>query len=321
MFDWNDLKTFLAVAREGSTLGAAKTLGVNQTTVARRIEALEAAVGLKLFERGQTGSRLTEAGQELVADAERMAQEAAAFANRAQAVRRGTTGALRVTISEALANAFLAPALGPFRTLYPDIKVEMLVSEAFLDLEKGEADLAIRGTAAAALEDSALIARKLADVDWGIYCSRDYAIRHGIPARADQIQDHVLIGGDGDLASMAAMRWMTERASRAEVHTRSNSLTNLIVAAKAGLGLAPLPKLIVDQEPQLCLCMDIPDFPSAIHILTRPDMKDTPRVRAFIDFLVPHFGARRRALEEAGRANQAAIAQSVAEARALAGQV
>src|SRR5512141_2716795 len=97
MFDWNDLKAFLAVARGGSTLAAAKALGINQTTVARRIEALEAALGLKLFERGQAGSRLTEAGRDLMAEAEKVEQASAAFRSRASSHQRGLQGSLRIT--------------------------------------------------------------------------------------------------------------------------------------------------------------------------------------------------------------------------------
>src|SRR4051812_9814260 len=104
MFDWNDLKAFLAVARGGSTLAAAKALGVNQTTAARRIETLEQAVSLKLFERGQTGSRLTEAGRDLLGEAERVERACEAFDNRAKAHQRGLTGSIRITCIEILAN-------------------------------------------------------------------------------------------------------------------------------------------------------------------------------------------------------------------------
>jgi DNA-binding transcriptional LysR family regulator len=319
LFDWNDLKAFLAVARGGSTLAAARALKINQTTVARRIEALEADVGLKLFERGQAGSRLTEAGQVLIGEAEAVERATEGFAHQAQALQRGASGSLRVTINEALANVFLAPALGEFRRLYPDIKVEMLVGDAFLDLSKGEADVAIRGTANL-LPDSDLVSRKLSDIDWAVYCSRDYAIRHGTPTRPEEMNRHVLIGGEGAMTRMPAMVWMSAQAPEAEVHTRSNSLTNLAVAIRAGLGLAPLPKLVADQEPELVRCMDIQDFPSAVFILIRPDMRDAPRVRAFIDFMSPHFAAMRRTLEEKGRANQAANADHVAQARAALGE-
>src|SRR4051812_16983259 len=107
MFDWNDLKAFLAVARGGSTLAAAKALKINQTTVARRIEALEAAISLKLFERGQAGSRLTEAGETLIAEAEAVERATEGFSHQVKSLQRGMSGTLRVTINESMANTFL----------------------------------------------------------------------------------------------------------------------------------------------------------------------------------------------------------------------
>ncbi|WP_332772607.1 LysR family transcriptional regulator [Phenylobacterium sp.] len=315
MFDWNDLRAFLAVARGGSTLAAAKVLGINQTTVARRIEALEANLGLKLFERTQSGSRLTEAGQTLVADADGVERAAEGFAHQAQALQRGMAGSLRVTVNEILGNAFLTPALMEFRRLYPEIRIDTLVTDAFLDLDKGEADVAIRGTAAP-LADSDLISRKLSDVEWAVYCSRDYAIRHGVPTRPEDLGRHVLIGGEGSLAMMPVMQWIQAQAPDAEVHTRSSSLTNLMVASRAGLGIAPLPVMAADQEPELCRCMEIAGMASAVYVMVRADMKDVRRVRVFIDFLAPHFAALRRTYEVRGEAVQAANLRYVAEARA-----
>jgi molybdate transport repressor ModE-like protein len=316
MFDWNDLRAFLAVGRGGSTLAAAKALKVNQTTVARRIEALEAALGLKLFERGQGGSRLTEAGQALIVEAEAVERACEGFGHQARALQRGMTGSLRVTVNEAMANVFVAPALADFRRLYPDIKVEMIVGDDFLDLEKGEADVAIRGTTT--LEDSSLVGRKLADVPWAVYCGRAYAVEHGFPATPEEMNDHWLIGGDGRLAGMPGLVWMQEHAPRGEVHTKSSTLTNLVVAVRSGLGIAPLPMLIADHEPDMVRCFELADFPSMTYVLTRADMRDVPRVRAFIDFLVPHFTAIRMKLEETGRRLQAEIHDAVAKARAPA---
>lgn len=313
MFDWNDLKALLAVARGGSTLAAAKTLRVNQTTVARRIESLEADLGLKLFERGQGGSRLTETGLALIAEAEAVERASEGFTHQARALARGMAGVVRVTTNEVLANIALVPALSEFRRLYPGVTVDLVIGDAFLDIEKGEADVAIRGTSV--LADSDLVSRKLADFEWAIYCSRDYAVRRGWPRVLAELNDHVLVGGEGALAPMPAMQWMMAKAPAAEVHCRSNSLTNLMVAAKAGLGLAPLPRLAADVDPDLFCCLEIDDFPSRVWVLTRADMRDVPRVRAFIDFLMPHFATNRRALIERGLQTQAAVAKAIAAAR------
>lgn len=312
MFDWNDLKPFLAVARGGSTLAGAKALKINQTTVARRIEALEAALGVKLFERGQAGSRLTEAGRALIVEAEAVERACQGFGHQVHALRRGMAGSLRVTINEAMANIFLAPALADFRRLYPDIKVDMLVGDEFLDLAKGEADVAIR--ASESLADSDLVGRKLTDIGFGVYCGVGYAIERGFPTSVEQVNDHWLIGGDGRMAGMPAVAWISEQAPRAEIHNRSSTLTNMVVAVRSGLGVAPLPTLVADHEPGVMRCFDLPEFRSAIHVLTRADMREVPRVRAFIDFLVPHFNTVRARVDETARRVQAEARAAVATA-------
>ncbi len=310
MFDWNDLKAFLAVARGGSTLAASKTLKINQTTVARRIEALEANVGLKLFERGQTGSRLTEAGEALLAEAERMEAAAAAFGSRAAAHQRGMAGTLKVTATEILANLAVTPALGEFRQLFPDVKIDLIVSDFPLDLAAGEADVAIRSGIALTVSD--LVARKLADFDFALYCSRDYAARRGVLSSLDDLRNHDLIGGDGNHIPLPGMRWMFERAGGAEPAHTSNSMTNLSIAVKAGLGIAPLGCLLADIDPELIQCSEvIPELRAGSWLVTRPELKDTPRVRAFIDFIVPHFAALRRSLEARGEAAKAEKAAAV----------
>src|SRR5687767_9090962 len=146
MFDWNDLKPFLAVARSGTTLAAARRLRVSQPTVVRRIAALEQATGTTLFDRRRTGYALTETGRDMLPLAE--AAEAAmerieeSLASRS----RRLAGSIRVTAAEPLANLFLAPAVVAFRRTHPDVEVQLLLCDEFLDLARGEADVALRAT-------------------------------------------------------------------------------------------------------------------------------------------------------------------------------
>lgn len=158
MFDWNDVKALLAVARGGSTAAAARELGVNQTTVARRLEALERDLGARLVERHQAGADLTEVGRALVAEAETMERAAQAMRQTLEVHRRGVAGTLRVTMSEMTANADFMPMLPEFRALHPDLLLEVVITDERLDIEAGEADVAIRG--AFSLPDSTLVARK-----------------------------------------------------------------------------------------------------------------------------------------------------------------
>jgi DNA-binding transcriptional LysR family regulator len=299
MFDWNDLKAFLAVARGGSTLGAAKALGINQTTVARRIESLEGDLGLKLFERGQTGSRLTEAGRDLMGEAEKVEAAASGFVNRASAHQRGLAGTVRITVTEIIANSVVTPALGEFRRLYPDVQVDLIVSDRALDIERGEADVAIRSGQALPLSD--LIARKVMEYDFALYCSRDYAQRRGVPETPADLKDHDLIDGDTEGMKLPGVEWMFRQAGGKAAATRSNSMTNLVHAARAGLGIAPIVCLTGDVDRMLVRCSEpIADARGSSWIVTRRELKDTPRVRALIDFLVPHFQQQVRELEARG---------------------
>jgi DNA-binding transcriptional LysR family regulator len=289
MFDWNDMRYFLAVARTGTALGASRYLGVNQTTVSRRIEALEAALGVRLFDRDQGGARLTETGAALLPSAEAAERAASALAEQAAAHARGMAGVVRVTANEAMANLVLAPGLAEFRRRYPDIRVDLVTSDRFLDLENGEADVAIRGSVQ--LPDSALMARKVASMPWALFCSRDYEQRHGRPCSGEELGRHVLIGGEGGMAEAPAMRWMFGMAPGARVDCRSNSVTNLLHCVKAGLGIAPLPRALAEREADLVRCMPETAFDTTVWVMTTRQLRMVPRIRAFIDFMAPHIVA------------------------------
>jgi DNA-binding transcriptional LysR family regulator len=313
MFDWNDIKAFLAVARGGSTLAAAKALGVNQTTAARRIEALEAALGLKLFERGQTGSRLTDAGRDLMVQGEKIEQAAGAFATHAQAHQRGLSGVIKITATEVVANTSVTPAIGAFRRLYPDLQINLVISDKMLDIESGEADLAIRSGIEMPISD--LVARKICDYEFALYCNRDYASRRGVPASPAELADHDLVGADGAAGDLPGMRWMFSHGGGAAPATRSNSMTNLVHTVRAGLGVAPLPCLLADADPTLIRCSEpIAEAQSHSWIVTRRELKDTPRIRAFMDFLVPFMQDDVRAREARNREIQAEAEAAAAPA-------
>lgn len=312
MFDWNDLKAFLAVARGGSTLAASKALNVNQTTVARRVESLEGALGLKLFERGQSGSRLTEAGGDLLADAKTVERAAKVFESHAQAHQRGMAGSLRVTCIELLANLTFTPAIAEFRRLYPEVQIDLIISDRQLDIEAGEADLAIRSGSALPLSN--LVARKLVEYPFALYCSRGYAARKGAPASLADLADHDLIHGDAGLELMPGFRWMFEQAGGKAPATRCNTMTNLITAVGAGLGIAPLPRFVADADLNFVRCSDEIEVALAKSwIVTRKELKDTPRVRAFIDFLVPYVQQDARKREAFNRSLQAGAAANDAQ--------
>jgi DNA-binding transcriptional LysR family regulator len=284
MFDWNDLRHFLAVARTGSTLAAARAIGVNQSTAARRIAALEETLGATLFERHAKGYRLSEAGRALLPAAERVEAAVRAFTDANEARQRRVTTVLRLTASETMANRMLVPVLGAFRTLQPAIRIEILIDDRPADLARGEADIALR--AGARPQDDALFGRRLLNTAWTAYCSESYAAANGTPQSPADLRRFALIGGEGRLAALPQIGWLHRTAGEDAIGFRSNSLISLLTAVRAGFGVTMLPCLVGDAEPDLVRCFP-PDrtLDAELWLLAPERLRDSPAVRAVFDFL------------------------------------
>ena len=289
MFDWNDLRHFLAVARHGSTLAAAKTLRVSQSTVHRRLEELERRIGRKLVKRHPTGYRLTEFGEEMLAHAERVEDSVAAFERHTAASVRELKGSIRVTCPEGLGSSLVrSTLLDKFSARFPELRVELVMTIKILDLGKGQADIAIR---AAAPADESLVGRKIGDSLWAVYASRAYVKRHGGADRIADIDRHAIVQFDGDMADSRAAKWLQSVAPRARVAARSNSLSALVLAVKSGAGLAVVPVIVGENERDLVRVLGpIDDLTTPYYLLMHQDMRRTPRVRAFFDFVVDELG-------------------------------
>ncbi|MBN9310640.1 LysR family transcriptional regulator, partial [Devosia sp.] len=227
-FDWNDARYLIAVARAGSTLAAARSLGVNQTTVARRIEALEDALGVALFDRRADGYRLTERGREAVRLAEPMERAAAAMAEASEAWRREVAGIVRVTTTEILATSVLAPLLSRLRDSHPALQVDLIADDRRLDPLRGEVDVAIR--VGSEPRDPGLVRRRLGQSVWTLFCARGYAERHGVPHDLADLDRHAIIAGSGTLANLASLTWLRQLAPHAPIALSCNSVPNLIAA-------------------------------------------------------------------------------------------
>ena len=284
MLDWNDLRHFLAVARTGSTLAAGKTLRVSQTTAARRVAALEAELNLTLFERRPAGYRLTPAGEALVAQAESVEAAAAHFADAAASQSRDATGTVRLTVDEIYAVALLPPILRELHDTWPGIRIELDASEAKRDLAAGEAEVALRATKG--LADSALVGRRIGQDYLTIYCSREYAATHGLPRRRRDLKGHTFIGGGSPMVWHVWSEWLERNNFADQVAVHHGTSTGLLAAARAGLGLAVLPSLVADLDPDLVRCLPPePDHEFELWLLTHERLRHTPRVRAVLDFL------------------------------------
>jgi len=285
MFDWNDLRFFLAVAKEGSTLAAAKALGVNQSTVQRRLADLEAQLGQRLVERLPTGYQLTELGTAILPQAQAVAASAADFEQALRVLGRADVGVIRVTCPESISFRLTqAGILDRFQAKHPGLKVEFVLSDQYVDLAKGEADVALRS---GDTDDNVLVGRKIADSLWAIYASHQYIERHGAPATVADLADHPLIAFEESMSKHRIISWFREVAPNATYATRNTNVLGLIYAAKAGVGVAPLPMALGDAEADLVRVIGpVPELTRAWRILTHPDLRHTARISAFFDFVL-----------------------------------
>ena len=290
MFDWDDLRHVLAVARAGTTAAAAQDLKVNATTTARRIAAIEQALAVRLFDKTLSGYAVTEAGARIVTLAERIEAEIASIQAYVAEEARRVSGTIRVTAPELLANAVLIPSIARFQAIYPDVGVEMIGDDRVFDLERGEADVALR--AGARPDGGSLVVRKLADLKWAVYCGRDYAARRGTPASETELDTHDIIASDGYLSRLPGPIWLAEHAARGNVVYRCNSVSNLFYAIRAGLGVATFPCVIAEREPDVVRClMPAKTITSDLWLITHERLRKAARVRAFMDFVVSNVGA------------------------------
>jgi DNA-binding transcriptional LysR family regulator len=291
-FDWNDVRFFLAVARDGSTLNASRALNVSQPTVARRISALEEALGMTLFERLQTGYRVNEHGTALLPRFEEVEAAAEGLESAARLQAREISGVIRITTSEALANLTLSPVLPEFHRRYPHLRVELIASDQFLDIGAGEADIAIRG-ASVAPSDPELVIRRLGGHHWALYASRGYIASHGRPTEPSDLNHHRVIGSEGPFGDLC-LEWLMREAPRAEVQLRCSSLLNAMTSIRWGLGLGFLPFSFFPDEDLVC-CIEVPELTTSIWLVTHERLRNVPRVRAFLDFAAAYNLAGRAA--------------------------
>jgi DNA-binding transcriptional LysR family regulator len=282
-FAWDDLRHFLVFARAGSMQAAAKVLGVNQSTVQRRIADLETCVGHRLVERHLGSYRLTALGEDLRPVAEGVEAAVAAFARHLAACAKDPTGTVRMTCGSSVAACLRrTPLIDAFHARYPGLRLELVISDRHLDLSKGEADIAIR---LGEPTDEALVGRKIGEASWSVYASRGYVERHGRPDSSNDLKGHLIVDCDTSNANYPGARWARSVAHHATVAARSDHWQGLILAVKAGAGLAAMPHFQGDNESDLVRVIDDIGLVMPFYLLMHRDMQHTPRVRAFADFV------------------------------------
>jgi DNA-binding transcriptional LysR family regulator len=281
MFDWNDLKYLIAVARHGSTLAAARALCVNQSTVQRRVAELEARLNVRLFERHPSGYRLTPAGSEVMGAAETVGAAVEEFER--QVARAAHADVLRLSCPEPIAVRLARSGLlDRFHAKYPAYRIAFVLADRYLDLLRGEADVALRSGDT----DADLVGWKVADSIWAIYASRSYVHSRGAPSSIDDLKDHPVVALDETLAGHRLTLWLTSVVPQAQYAARSGSVLGMVSATKAGVGLAALPTALGDAEEDLVRVLGpISELARDWRLLTHPDMRHHGRVQAFFDFV------------------------------------
>lgn len=284
-FDWDDLKHLLAVARHGSTLAAGRALGLDQSTVQRRLTELERRFGQALVERHPSGYRLTEFGLALLPHAERVEDAVTLLKQHSARAAAEVAGIIRVTCPEPIVYRITqSTLLDRFSERHPALQVHFVMSDKYIDLAKGEADVALRS---GDTDDGELVGRKIGDSVWAVYASKTYIERHGRPQRVEDLARHALVGFDDTMAKHRIAGWLRRIAPDAVLVARSNSVLGLVYSAKAGVGVAPLPIALGDAEPDLVRVIEpVPELTRIWRLLTTPELRQTPRVAAFFDFIV-----------------------------------
>jgi DNA-binding transcriptional LysR family regulator len=292
MQSWDDMRFFLAVAREGGLSGAAKTLGVEASTVHRRIGLLEQSLDAKLFDRHPRGYRLRDAGKELVEAAERMEGEVLAAQRKIIGRDAALSGSVRLATAEDIASSLLLPALVQFRELHPAIELTLVAANEMASLTRRDADIAVRVSAPPKEDD--VIARRVCGIGLALYASEDYLETHKRPRRMSDIGKHDFVGASDDMPALQNLL----KIHAPKCAYRTNSLAHMAKAVQAGLGISALPAFLAETTPGLVrLFRDPLPIQGSLWVLIHRDVRSTARVKSLADHLFAYLQGQRRKIE------------------------
>ena len=298
---WDDFRLIKAIADAGTLPAAAGLLGINHSTVFRRLGQIEAALGTPLFERHRSGYAATAAGEEMIALARRMDEDVAAVTRRLAGQAVTPSGELRVTTNDSLLVHLLTPLFAKFRLACPDVRLDIVLTNQALNLSKRDADVAIRATDQ---PPETLVGRRAATIAWALY-GRAVDFPDGAPADETSLHGRDWIALGEHLASLQAVKYVRAHVAPERVSYRVNSVLGLAEAVENGLGIGHLPCLIGDARPALVrLAPPDPALAAELWLLTHPDLRHAARVRVFLDFLAAEIAKLRRFIageEPAGR--------------------
>lgn len=280
---WDDLRVLLAVHQTGSHKRAGRQLGVDPTTVGRRLGALERAVGTRLFSRTPDRVQATSAGLKLVLHAERMEAEAIAAERALLAAGDGVEGSLRVTAPDGFMHYVLLPALTELRREHPRLSVDLRADTRVLDLSRREADVAVRLLRP---KEPALIARRLGQMRFSLFASQGYLDRAGVPRTLAALASHDFIGFEPSLDQLPQTRWLRRVTAAPRYVVRANTTVTQVLACAEGHGIALLPAFVASGEPRLQRLLPRLLGPSRdMWGVTHADMRGNARVAAVLGWL------------------------------------
>ncbi len=291
--DWDEFRLVKAIADSRSLAGAAERLGLNHSTVFRRLAALESGVGARLFERSRAGYEPTAAGDEMIALANTMADSIVEFERRIAGRDVKPTGQLRVTTADVIGQHFMPAIMAQFQTQNPGVIIELILSNQILNLSRREADIAIRLT-----DDppETLVGRRICQVRWAVYCRRDLVGSLGPRA----IESVPFVGFGDNYGPAAGRRWIEAHIRPGKLAAKVNSIDNMLELAVHGFGATLLPCFLGDLSPPLVrVGPPQEDLDVGLWILTHSDLRRSARVRAFMDFAGAEMAKHRRVVEGA----------------------
>lgn len=292
LIDWDDVRFFLAIHRHGTLAGAAAALGLDATTVGRRLARLEQTVDARLFDRTARGYVATAAGTRILPRAEKIEREVLAAMRDVEGEDQRLAGHVRLTATEMLSTRFIAPHLHLFHRKYPEIRLELACTNREIDLGRREADVALR---LARPHQDDLVVKRLFVIDLALYAARDYLASMGTPKAGEPggFAGHRFVGFADTRAFRRENEWIDEHTVGADVVLRSDSVSSIMSAAVAGVGLALLPCKVADEERQL-VRIPVPvgggtpfvgPEPRVVWQAVHRDLVGAARIRAVLEFL------------------------------------
>jgi len=281
-FNWNDLQTFLAIARTGRLTVAAQRLSLDHSTLSRRLAGLEAALGVKLFDRRATGYTLTQEGEALMAEAETMESISLRLQTRLQDAQHSVSGTLRIGTPEGFGTWFLAARLPRLLAAHPQLEVELVANPRNFSLSKREADLSI---AMSRPDQGRVHARKLVDYELGIYASPDYLARHAPIDSLAQLAVHPWVGYVEDLMWTQELNYFQDLLPSVHPGIRISNVITQLAAVRSGAGVGVLPCFMARGEQGLAQVLPEQKLTRTYWIITHADTAELARVRVMQRFL------------------------------------